>query len=242
MTTAEKPMTYEAMIRRFIKRLEEEEAASCLDVGLYEILLDLTKRGYPTDSSCAGHRRGKGAGRGLISFVSSELTPGEKDNLLWLLPRYGLKDVKVALTGNATFAPMGSQYNRLFDTRPQDFDICFDVPLKRPAECPTCGGSDFWLHGEFYDDEETLNWLCKTCQPLPFNQPTDCQTPAIMKRLKELPALKVWDISEFIPNNNGKKGKGEWKVTKRVEAKTRQAVFGKLGKSREDDIIIQRVE
>lgn len=227
--------TYEEQVQFHIKGIEELEALKCLDEGLFEILLDLNKREFMTCSSCSGHMKGNGA-RGSIHLIGPVLKPGSKDNLLWLLQRYGLKEIKLEDSkGNTsiTFKAMGSPYHRLLDECPQDSDSCFDAPLERPGQCATCGKSDFWLHGETYNDKKTLNWLCKHCQPRPPDTDADCLTPAIIKKLKELPKLKVWEIYTFV--NGGKK-----KVIKMVQARNQYEITHRLGYDR-DKVFIQRI-
>lgn len=182
-----------------LDRLKEEEELLCLDEGLYDILVDLNSLGYYTWSSCSGHI--KKPSRGHISFCNHQVP--NKDTLLWLLKAHGFEDIKLDITGDkgdeyveATFKAMGNQYgNRLYDLPVEDSDTFLHTPPK-PDKCLTCGKSDFWLQGETYVDDDTLEWMCKHCQPLRLNGNRKFRTPEIKKRRKELLKSKLWEVSE----------------------------------------------
>lgn len=235
--------TYEEAVKARVDRVKEEMETGRLDPELYDILIDLNKKGYFTASSCAGHSRGDGA-RGSIAFATREMYKAEyhikAEGILYLLQSYSLNDIQLSKfrrrSGGpgtvATFEPIGSQYgNGLYDTDWQDSDYCFDVP-PRPDKCPNCGSSDLWIHGELYDIEDTLEWMCKHCQPLPFNSDRACLTPEISKRREELPKLKLWEVED--------QGTGK---TFQVRAKNQHNIYKRLGVSPYDcEVFIRRVK
>lgn len=216
-----------------VNRIKEEMEADRLDPELYNILIDLNSKGYPTCSNCAGHTRGDGA-QGSISFATCKMSKAEyhivAEGILYLLQSYGLKDIQLSKFKRnsngpkieATFAPVGNQYGLLYDTHWEDFDFSFHVP-PRPDKCPTCGDSDLWLHGDPYDDEDTLEWMCKACQPLPFNSDRAFLTPEIAKRREELPALKLWEVEDQ-----------ETSKAFPIRAKNEHNIYRRLGMSQDD--------
>ena len=184
-----------------VSLIKEYEELGIIDYGLYDVLIALNKRGFSTCSSCAGHTRGE---RGSISFARYQEIKGRNlEDLLWILQRYGLKDIELKTKGKYTLAVSfvaieGSQYRRYTDDMPlsEDTDYRDSVP-PRPESCPTCGKSDFWLQGEMYDIDDTLEWMCKNCQPLSFdNNNRAFVTPEIAKRRADLPKLKVWEVED----------------------------------------------
>lgn len=209
-----------------IDGLKEQMGLGCLDPELYEVLLALTKRGFYTCSSCAGHCEGA---RGGISFAMGQKIKGRnREDLLWILQKYGLKDIELETKGKYTtgvsFAAIpGSQYgNDLYDKHWEDFDFSFSVP-PRPDKCPTCGSPDLWIQGEPYDDTDTLEWMCKACQPLPFNSDRALLSPEIAKRREALPTLKLWEVEDQ------KTGKAFL-----IRAKKEKNIYKRLGMSQDD--------
>lgn len=196
---AERPKTFEKQVEWRLAGLKEQIELNCLDPELYDVLVALTNRGFFTYSSCAGHCRGE---RGDISLCSHEIKDRNEEDLLWILQRFGLKDIEVHKNGKNTtgvsFAAIeGSQYRALNDMWPpwEDADYGHDVPPK-PEKCPSCGKSDFWLQGEMYDIGDTLEWMCKNCQPLSFERnDMKFQTPEIKKRRAELPKMKLFEVA-----------------------------------------------
>lgn len=203
--------------------LKEQLENGCLDPELYDILVALNNNGYFTASSCAGHTRGS-TSRGSISFAGPRIFKGwQEEILLWLLQSHELKDIKLEVGKNgyttARFASIGSQYgNNLYDNPSEEDDYYSHVP-PRPEKCETCGKSDFWLQGDPYDYKDTLEWMCKQCQPLLFNSDRACLTPEIAKRREELPKLKLWEVEDW---ETGKtfpmRAKNEHNIYKRLAA------------------------
>ncbi len=225
-----------------IDGIKEQMELGCLDPELYDVLLALTRRGFYTCSSCAGHRKGACGG---ISFCRQEIKGRDMEDLLWILQRYGLKDIELKTEGRYTtgvsFAAIeGSQYDRLIDNSdrgPEDWDdvdYCHSIP-PRPEKCPACGESVLWLQGEPYNIEDTMEWMCKQCQPKPFNAGMACMTPEIAKRRKELPKLKLWEVED-----EGKK------MPFRIRAENESSIYEQLGKDpyeNDDDwLFITRIE
>ena len=194
---AERPKTFEEQLKWRLDGLKEQMDLNCLDPELYDVLVALTNRGFFTYSSCSGHWRGD---RGCISLCAHEIKDRNEEDLLWILQRFGLKDIEVHKNGKNTtgvsFAAIeGSQYgNGLYDMYPPDADYGFDVPPK-PGECSDCGKSDFWLQGELYDIGDTLEWMCKHCQPLSFEKnDRGFQTPEIILKRATLPESKLFKV------------------------------------------------
>lgn len=229
--------TYEEAVKASADQVKEAMEADCLDPELYDILIDLNTGGYFTFDSCAGHNRGDGA-RGNIWFAGPALRKrsGEVESLLWLLAKHGLEDVRLEVKSGhtvATFAAIGSQYWSLRDNHPEDFDFADDVP-PRPEKCETCGESDFWLQGDPYDYTDTLEWMCKHCQPKPFNSDAACLTSEIVKRREELPKLKLWEVEDQ-----------EIRKTFQMRAKNQYNIYKRLGVSPYDndcEVFIRRVK
>ncbi len=234
--------TYKEAVERRLNGLKEELESGCLDPELYDVLIELNSTGYFTWQSCAGHTRRDGS-HGYIAFASPPYKKhsGEVESLLWVLAKHGLEGLRLRINDGhhtvATFAPIGNQYtpgDRLLVKDPYDCDEAGQIP-PLPDKCPTCGGSDFWLNGEFYNDKDTMEWMCKQCQPKPFNAGMACMTPEIAKRRKELPKLKLWEVED-----EGKK------MPFRIRAENESSIYEQLGKDpyeNDDDwLFITRIE
>ena len=237
MTTVK---TYEEAVKRRLDLVKEALASGCLDPELYDVLVELNSAGFFTWQSCAGHTRGNGS-HGSITFASPAYKKhsGEVESILWVLSKHGLEGIRLTPGKNnttATFAPIGSQYtphDRLLFKDPFDRDEAGQIP-PIPDKCPSCDGADFWLNGEFYEVEDTMEWMCKKCQPKPFKKGSYYQTYKIRKRRKELPKLKLWEVED---QETGK--------TFLVRAKNEKNVYKRLGMSPYDDdciVFIKRVK
>ena len=107
--------TREEAKKFLIKQLEEEK--ELIDPEIWDILVDLNRRGFITYQSCAGHRSIAEPNRlnyGYIGFL--RLDAYEKEGLIWVLQSYGLKGIKVEditednywFQGEATMATFNS--------------------------------------------------------------------------------------------------------------------------------------
>lgn len=197
--TLEKIETFEGLIKRRLEILKREQDLGCLDFGLYDVLVSLHKRGFITNYSCAGHCKGK---RGDIGFWKREIEGRNREDLITILMRHGLKDIDIETKGKDTtgvsFAAIeGSQYRGgMNDMWPpwEDADYAGYIPPK-PEKCETCGGIELWIQGEYYVTDSTIEWMCKKCQPLSFeNNDRTFQTPEIMLKRATLPVLKLWKV------------------------------------------------
>jgi len=189
------PKNFEEWKAWRLQTLKDELDAFCLDSELYDVLHKLNSRDFFSYMSCAGHSRIPGK-TGYVEFLDDYV--GEDCNeIIRLLESHGLKDIEFHNGEKSTvnFAAIGNQYTPLHDNRYMDFDFCYYVPLK--DKCPTCGDTDLWLWGEAYTRFSTMEWLCKRCEPKPFDVPFTFKTPEIMAKLESLPKLKTWDVELF---------------------------------------------
>ena len=87
-------ITREEAIKFFVRLLEDQK--ELIDPEIWDILVDLNRRGFITYISCAGHRSIAEPNRlnyGYIGFF--RLNVYEKEGLIWVLQTHGLKDIKV---------------------------------------------------------------------------------------------------------------------------------------------------
>ena len=194
----EKPRTFEEELKWRLDNLEYQKTRG-LDTGLYDVLVSMHNRGIFTYFSCAGHRQGA---RGYIRICSHEIKGKNREDLLLILMRHGLKDIEIITndkdtTGVEFAAIEGSQY-RCDDVFPilEDADYIDYIPTK-PDKCETCGGAKVWIQGIYYVTDSTVEWMCQNCQPLSFETNNrEIETPEIKKRRSELPVLKLWEVKK----------------------------------------------
>lgn len=230
----EKPQAVQKFIDQELYWLKENYKSGNLDPELYPVLVELNSAGFITHQSCAGHSRDNGE-CGCIEFRGEyKKHSAGIEGIMWILAKHGLEGIRFypGLGAEATFGAIGSQYgpgDLMTAIDPSEGDEAGQIP-PIPDKCPTCGKADFWLHGGVYEFDQTLEWMCKNCQPKPFNQNSQYITPAIRKRRLELPKVKLWEIERI--------GNDELHGTNkpyRMRAENENALFKKMGFDPYDD-------
>lgn len=80
------------MIEMFMKLLEKEK--KLIDSEIWDIVVDLNRKGFITYTSCAGHRSIVDPKRPNCGHIGL-LREGDKEGLIWILQSHGLRDIKV---------------------------------------------------------------------------------------------------------------------------------------------------